>query len=229
MVPPRQYLLCEKLCVTFNNMNLLEKALTHSSVGVNNNELLEYLGDAILNFIITEDLFNRFPHTNEGKLSQLRASLVKGETLSKIAKELNLGEVLILGQGEINNGGFRRESILANAMEAIFGAIYLDGGLEFVKVPILKLFNERLNTININQTTKDPKTRLQELLQSRKHPLPIYTIKEIRIDKQQLIFEASCQVPVLDKAIIGRGSSHRKAEQKTAERVLILIGDGSRS
>ena len=227
MAPPRQHLLCKKLCVIFNNINLLEKALTHSSVGVNNNELLEYLGDSVLNFIITEDLFNRFPQTNEGKLSQLRASLVKGETLAKIAKELNLGEVLILGRGEINNGGFRRESILANAMEAIFGAIYLDGGLEFAKVPILKLFNERLNTININQTTKDPKTRLQELLQSRKHPLPIYTVKEIKVDNKQLRFEASCQVPVLNKAIIGRGSSHRKAEQKTAERVLTLIGNGS--
>ena len=227
MAPPRQHLLCKKLCIIFNNMNLLEKALTHSSMGINNNELLEYLGDSILNFVITEDLFDRFPQANEGKLSQLRASLVKGETLAKIAKELNLGEALILGQGEINNGGSRRESILANAMEAIFGAIYLDGGLKCAKVSILKLFDERLNIIDINQTTKDPKTRLQELLQNSKHPLPIYTVKEIKINKKQLIFEASCQVQVLNKSIIGRGSSHRKAEQKTAERVLTLIGNGS--
>ena len=223
MISPRQQLLCKQLQVTFKNTDLLLQALTHRSVGSSNNERLEYLGDAILSFIIAEELFKRFPQVKEGKLSRLRASLVKGVTLAEIARELNLGEVLILGQGELKSGGYRRESILADAVEAIFGAIYLDSGLDAVKTLILALFSERLNAIDVTETVKDAKTRLQELLQSRKQPLPIYTVKEIKTTEQQPIFEASCQVSILEKVIVAQGSSHRKAEQKTAERVLTLI------
>jgi len=223
MISQRQLALCKQLQVTFNNTDFLQQALTHRSVGSNNNERLEYLGDAILSFIIAEDLYRRFPQAKEGKLSRLRASLVKGVTLAEIARELNLGDVLILGQGELKSGGFRRESILADAVEAIFGALYLDSGLETVKTLILQLFDERLNAIDVTETVKDPKTRLQELLQSRKQPLPIYTVKEMKTAEQQPIFEASCQVSILEKVIVAQGSSHRKAEQKTAERVLTLI------
>ncbi|OUR65280.1 ribonuclease III [Methylophaga sp. 42_25_T18] len=223
MISQRQKALCKQLQVTFKNTDFLQQALTHRSVGTNNNERLEYLGDAILSFIIAEDLFRRFPQAKEGKLSRLRASLVKGVTLAEIARELNLGEVLILGQGELKSGGFRRESILADAVEAILGALYLDSGLDTVKTLILQLFDERLNAIDVTETVKDPKTRLQELLQSRKQPLPIYTVKEMKTAENQPIFEASCQVSILEKVIVAQGSSHRKAEQKTAERMLTLI------
>ena len=223
MISQRQQVLCKQLQVTFNNADILQQALTHRSVGTNNNERLEYLGDAILSFIIAEELFRRFPQAKEGKLSRLRASLVKGVTLAEIARELNLGEVLILGPGELKSGGFRRESILADAVEAIFGALYLDSGLDTAKILILQLFDERLNAIDVTETVKDPKTRLQELLQSRKQPLPIYTVKEVKTAENQPVFEASCQVSILEKVIVAKGSSHRKAEQKTAERVLTLI------
>jgi len=223
MISSRQQTLCKQLGLSFNNPDLLVQALTHRSMGANNNERLEYLGDAILSFVIAEDLFHRFPQVKEGKLSRFRASLVKGVTLAEIARELNLGEVLILGPGELKSGGFRRESILADTVESILGAVYLDSGLDAVKTLILTLFDERLNAIDATETVKDAKTRLQELLQSRKQPLPIYTVKEIKTEQQEPVFEASCQVSILEKVIVAQGSSHRKAEQKTAERVLTLI------
>jgi len=223
MITPRQKQLCKQLDVTFKDITLLQQALTHRSAASVNNERLEYLGDAILSFIIAEALFNHFPQAKEGKLSRLRASLVKGVTLAEIARELELGEVLILGPGELKSGGYRRESILADTVEAILGAFYLDSGLEPAKALILSLFDERLKSIDVNEVVKDPKTRLQELLQSRKHPLPIYSVKEIKTDNNQPVFEASCQVELLKKVVVAQGSSHRKAEQKSAERVLTLL------
>lgn len=223
MMTQRQKALCKQLQITFNEPDLLLQALTHRSADPKNNERLEYLGDAILSFIIAEELFNRFPQVKEGKLSRLRASLVKGETLAELARELKLGDVLILGPGELKSGGFRRESILADAVEAILGALYLDGGLEPVKSLILRLYQERLDNIDVTETVKDPKTRLQELLQSRKQPLPLYSVKEVKTDKKQPVFEASCQVTLLDKVVVAQGSSHRKAEKKAAERALTLI------
>jgi len=223
MITTRQQSLCKQLEVTFNDSEQLQQALTHRSAGSQNNERLEYLGDAILNFVIAEDLFTRFPQVKEGKLSRLRASLVKGVTLAEIARELNLGEVLILGPGELKSGGYRRESILADTVEAIFGALYLDSGLEVVKILILRLYDERLVSIDVNEVVKDPKTRLQELLQSRKQPLPIYSVDEVKTSTNQPEFEASCQISLLGKVVIAQGSSHRKAEQKAAERALTLI------
>lgn len=223
MITTRQQALCKKLQVTFNDTALLQQALTHRSANALNNERLEYLGDAILSFVIAEDLYNRFPQIKEGKLSRLRASLVKGVTLAEIGRELNLSEVLILGPGELKSGGYRRESILSDAVEAIFGALYLDSGLGAVKPLILRLFQERLQSIDVNEVVKDPKTRLQELLQSRKLPLPIYSVSEVKTDTTQPVFEASCQVSKLGKAIVAKGSSHQKAEQKAAERVLTLL------
>jgi ribonuclease-3 len=223
MISKSQKKLLASLQVELNDENLLIQALTHRSAGSKNNERLEYLGDAILSFIIAEELFHRFPNIKEGKLSRVRASLVKGVTLAEIGRELSLGDVVILGPGELKSGGYRRESILADTVEAIFGAIYLDSGLDVVKGLILKLFNERLNNIDIDEVIKDPKTRLQEFLQSRKHPLPIYEVKEIKTESKQPVFEASCQVVLLNKLVIAQGTSHRKAEQKAAERTLHLI------
>lgn len=223
MLTDRQKALCKKLSISFKDESLLEQALTHRSVGSKNNERLEYLGDAILSFVIAEALFNSFPNVKEGKLSRLRALLVKGVTLAEIGRELDLGEVLILGAGELKSGGFRRESILADAVEAIFGALYLDQGIEVTKQLILALFAERIASIDITETVKDAKTRLQELLQSRKQVLPIYDVKEVKTESKQPVFEASCQVSLLDKVVVAQGSSHRKAEQKAAERALTLI------
>ena len=223
MITTRQQSLCKQLELTFNDSAQLQQALTHRSAGSRNNERLEYLGDAILNFVIAEELFTRFPQVKEGKLSRLRASLVKGVTLAEIARELSLGEVLILGPGELKSGGYRRESILADTVEAIFGALYLDSGLETIKALILRLYDERLSSIDVNEVVKDPKTRLQELLQSRKLPLPIYSVDEVKTATNQPEFEASCQISLLGKVVIAQGSSHRKAEQKAAERALTLI------
>ncbi|WP_417499169.1 ribonuclease III [Methylophaga sp.] len=223
MITQRQKALCKQLKVEFKDTAFLQQALTHRSADPKNNERLEYLGDAILSFVIAEELFNRFPQVKEGKLSRLRASLVKGETLAELGRELKLGDVLILGPGELKSGGFRRESILADAVEAILGALYLDSGLTPVKELILRLFAERIASIDVTETVKDPKTRLQELLQSRKQPLPLYSVKKLKTDKKQPVFEASCQVTLLDKVVVAQGSSHRKAEKKAAERALTLI------
>ncbi len=157
MTSIKQKKLCQQLGIQFKNETLLLQALTHRSADPKNNERLEFLGDAILSFVIAEELFNRFPQAKEGKMSRLRASLVKGETLAEIARELKLGEVLILGQGELKSGGFRRESILADAVEAILGALFLDSGIDIVKPLILRLYDERLDSIDVTETVKDPK------------------------------------------------------------------------
>jgi ribonuclease-3 len=224
MITQRQNKLLTQLQYQFQNPQLLQQALTHRSADSQNNERFEYLGDAILSFVIAEALFERFPQVKEGKLSRLRASLVKGVTLAEIGRELSLGEVLILGPGELKSGGFRRESILADTVEAILGAVYLDSGIEQVKALILRLYDERLASIDVDEVIKDPKTRLQELLQSRKQPLPLYSVNEVKTSAQQSpLFEASCQVALLDKVVMAKGSSHRKAEQKSAERALTLL------
>jgi len=223
MITTRQQALCNKLAIIFNDIALLQQALTHRSMGAKNNERLEYLGDAILSFVIADTLYHKFPQSKEGKLSRLRASLVKGVTLAEIARELNLGEVLILGAGELKSGGYRRESILADAVESIIGAVYLDAGMDAATTLILKLFAERLDAIDVNENIKDAKTKLQELLQSRQYALPIYSVHEVKGSSSTPVFEASCQVALLDKMVIAQGSSHRKAEQKAAERVLVLI------
>lgn len=224
MTTTRQRTLLKRLDYQFEDTALFQQALTHRSADTRNNERLEYLGDAILSFVIAEALYERFPQVKEGKLSRLRAALVKGVTLAEIGRELDLGEVLILGPGELKSGGFRRESILADTVEALIGAVYLDSDIKQAKDLILSLFAERLEAIDVEQVIKDPKTRLQELLQSQKQPLPIYSVKELKTTSSQMpLFEASCQVSLLDKVVIAQGPSHRKAEQKSAERALILI------
>jgi len=223
-----QKALLKQLQYEFKSVELFQQALTHRSAEAKNNERLEYLGDAILSFIIAEALFERFPQVREGKLSRLRSSLVKGVTLAEIGRELQLGEVLILGPGELKSGGFRRESILADTVEAILGAVYLDSDISQVKALILRLYDERLAAIDADEVIKDPKTRLQELLQSRQQALPLYSVKEIKqAPNKPPQFEASCQIALLDKLVIAQGASHRKAEQKSAERALILLAEQS--
>ncbi|MCW9089289.1 MAG: ribonuclease III [Gammaproteobacteria bacterium] len=205
---------------SFNDKELLQQALTHRSVGKLNNERLEFLGDAILSFVISTELYRRFDDIDEGTLSRLRASLVKGETLAAMARELGLGDYLNLGSGELKSGGFRRASILADTLEAIFGAIFLDSDIRTVQRIILQLFDERMNKVNPSQALKDPKTRLQEYLQSRSRALPVYEVTDIQGKSHAQTFTVSCRVEGLDEPVISRGSSRRKAEQAAAQEVL---------
>lgn len=205
----------------FQQYDLLELALTHRSHnGTRNNERLEFLGDSILNFVIGEALFDKFPLAREGQLSRLRASLVKGATLTKVAKQLDLGPGLKLGPGELKSGGYRRDSILADAVEAIIGAVYLDGGMERAKQLILNWFQQRLADITLEDTSKDNKTRLQELLQARKLELPEYEIVEVSGKSHAQQFVVSCKIMGLGLSAEAEGQSRRQAEQIAAGNIL---------
>lgn len=208
----------------FNDESLLNLALTHRSMGSKNNERLEFLGDSILGMVISSELFNRFPAEKEGVLTRLRSSLVKGETLSEIAAELNLGEFILLGSGELKSGGFRRASTLADAVESIIGAIYLDSNKEYgikkIETIILTIFNERLNNCEPSGVLKDPKTRLQEYLQSKNLPLPTYSVVSISGKEHLQTFKVSCSIEGVHNHVVATGASRRKAEQAAAEKAL---------
>ncbi|MDR5860325.1 ribonuclease III [Halomonas eurihalina] len=204
----------------FAQPELLELAMTHRSYGGRNNERLEFLGDSIVNFVIAEDLFQRFPQAREGQLSRLRARLVKGQTLAELAREMAFGECLRLGSGEMKSGGHRRDSILADAVEAVIGAIYLDAGMDTARTRVLSWFAERLETINLQDTQKDPKTRLQEFLQSRQVALPRYEVVSVEGEAHAQTFTVECHVEMLDEHTQGIGSSRRHAEQQAAEKAL---------
>lgn len=211
--------LCRKLGYSFNNISLLKRALTHRSAGKDNNERLEFLGDSVLGFVITEALYEKYSEDDEGKLSRYRSLLVKGDTLAKIARQFNIGDYLYLGGGELKSGGFRRASILADSVEAIIGAIVLDSDINTAKVCVLNWYNERIS--NVDQSIlKDPKTRLQEYLQSKKHALPIYQITSIEGKEHNQLFHVECKVSELDITVKAKGSSRRNAEQQAAEFVL---------
>ena len=216
--------LAEFLQYQFIQLERLELALTHRSFdGQHNNERLEFLGDSILNFVIGEALFNLFPDAKEGQLSRLRASLVKGATLTKVAKQLDLGPFLQLGAGELKSGGSRRNSILADAVEAIIGAIYLDGGLEACRAQVLHWYQPRLDGLTLEDNVKDNKTRLQECLQSRKLPLPVYQIVEVEGKSHAQHFVVECQVAALDLVAVGEGQNRRVSEQMAAGKILEQI------
>jgi ribonuclease III len=216
----------QKLGYSFNNAALLKQALTHRSMGRNNNERLEYLGDSILNFVIAEDLYQRFPLAVEGQLSRLRASLVKGVTLTKIARRLGVGPFLLLGQGEMKSGGEFRSSILADSVEAIIAAIYLDTNLDTCRQRILFWFQEEIAQVSPDHIVKDPKSTLQEYLQSKQHPLPEYELVEARGKEHEQVFVVSCKVALLDESVLGESTSLRRAEQRAAANVLAeLKGD----
>lgn len=205
---------------SFADPGLLELAMTHRSYGGQNNERLEFLGDSIVNFVIAEALFRRFPQAREGQLSRLRARLVKGKTLAELAREMAFGDCLRLGSGEMKSGGHRRDSILADAVEAVLGAIYLDAGMETARTRVLSWYAERLEAISLEDTQKDPKTRLQEFLQSRQVALPRYEVTSVEGEAHAQTFTVECHVEVLDEHTRGVGSSRRHAEQQAAEQAL---------
>jgi len=212
-------LLCHQLGYTFKDASLLRIALTHRSAVGKNNERLEFLGDSILNFVIAEALFERYPKAKEGELSRLRASLVKGDTLAKLARELDLGAYLKLGGGELKSGGFRRDSILADALEAVLAAVYLDSDFATCRALIQRLFESQLAALPVVAALKDPKTRLQEILQARQQALPSYDIMAVSGEPHAQKFTVRC---TLDDGLVttAEGSSRRKAEQEAARQAL---------
>lgn len=208
---------------SFRNPALAESALRHRSAGGEHNERLEYLGDAVLGFIIARELYLRFPKAAEGELSRLRAGLVKGKTLGEVARTIGLGDLLTLGSGELKSGGVRRESILAGALEAVLGAVYLDGGLVATEQVIGALFEPRLAACSPEAAHKDFKTQLQELLQGRRRRLPLYETVGVQGAEHAQTFTVTCIVEGLTKPTVGIGTSRRAAEQQAAERALAQL------
>lgn len=204
----------------FNSLDLLNQALTHRSMGGWHNERLEFLGDSLLGMIIADALYHQFPKAAEGDLSRMRATLVRGQTLAELAREFSLGDHLRLGPGELKSGGYRRESILADATEAIIGAVYLDSGIETCRELVLRWYQKRLNEIQPGVSQKDPKTQLQEWLQGRRMALPEYEVVEVTGQAHNQCFVMSCKVDGQEQLITGRGTSRRKAEQDAAQKTL---------
>lgn len=210
----------KKLHYEFGDPDLLARALTHRSAHGRSNERLEFLGDAVLDTVISEVVYRALPEAPEGDLSRVRSSLVKDTSLADIAASLGLGEHLILGVGERKTGGHRRESILADGLEALFGAVYLDAGYEACRQLIERVFGERLVDLPDPADLRDPKTRLQEWLQARGLPLPRYEVTDVAGKAHQRRFEVSCEVEVFAEPATGEGASRRSAEQQSAERML---------
>jgi ribonuclease-3 len=192
------------------------RAITHRSAEGKHNERMEFLGDSVLGLIITTELYQRMPRASEGYLSRLRASLVNENALAGIAVELTIGDFLRLGSGELKSGGFRRKSIIADAFEAIVGCIYLEQGMEVAKKFVLTAYGDRLDNLPAEDTLKDPKSRLQEFLQSRGHELPDYTLIDTQGEAHRQTFTAECVIPKLNIRTTGTSGSRRKAEQEAA-------------
>ncbi|MCG6937210.1 MAG: ribonuclease III [Gammaproteobacteria bacterium] len=216
----------KKLGYSFNNIELLNEALTHRSYAATNNERLEFLGDGILNFVIAHELYKLYPDVQEGDLSRLRANLVNRESLATIANQLNLGEVIKLGSGELKSGGFRRPSILADAVESVLGAVYCDGGFDACRELIVRLYADRLASPPDLQSLKDPKTQLQELLQARRFELPDYEVVDVTGHAHAQIFHVTCSIEKMNIKVTGEGKSRRKAEQKAAEKAIVEVESG---
>lgn len=214
-----------RLGYQFQQQELLKQALTHRSVSQRYNyERLEFLGDSLLGMIIANHLYGKFPNEKEGYLTRMRATLVRQETLAKIAKDLQLGKSLILSVGELKSGGHHRESILADVVEAIIGAIYLDSNqFEVLEAVVLKWYQPYSSSIEPSEQLKDPKSRLQEYLQAKKLPLPIYEVMHIEGDAPNQHFTIQCVVQGLDDVIQGEGASRRYAEQAAAAKILKLL------
>lgn len=209
---------------TFTDKALIQQALTHRSFAARNNERLEFWGDAVLSFVISEALFQRFPQANEGQLSRLRARLVKEETLAQLARAFELGDFLRMGSGELKSGGFRRSSILADTLEALIGAIQLDAGIEIARNRVLVWFESLLNSLTLVDNHKDPKTQLQEYLQARGCALPTYDVVDIQGQPHNRTFFVTCSVVLLNELTQGQGASRRIAEQAAAAAALQNLG-----
>jgi len=209
----------------FNDPTLLEQALTHRSAGSTNNERLEFLGDAVLDCVISDELFQRYPQAREGELSRLRASLVRRDSLAAVAQGLDIGQYLRLGTGERRSGGHHRDSILSDALEALLGAIFLDGGYEACRSCILGLFSDALDNISKIAALKDAKTRLQEHLQAHHLALPEYRVIEVSGAAHDQFFKVECIVAESEPTL-GQGKSRRYAEQGAAEKMLSQLTGG---
>jgi ribonuclease-3 len=214
--------LYKKIGYEFSDESLLEQAMTHRSHKGQHNERLEFLGDSILSYVIADALYKKFPKAREGDLSRMRSTLVRGQTLAEFGVEFNLGDYLRLGPGELKSGGFRRESTLADAVEAIIGAVFLDSDIDSCTKLILTWYESRLAAISPGHNQKDPKTLLQEFLQARKLPLPHYTVIDTKGQAHNQTFTVECEVEGME-SIISVGSSRRKAEQKAAEQALKIL------
>lgn len=214
----------ERLGHRFLRAGLLEQALTHRSYGSPNNERLEFLGDGVLDCIVAQELFDRFPALSEGELSRLRASLVRKDALAAVARDLGLGDHLRLGEGESASGGSARPSILADTLEALYGAVFLDAGYERARAVVCSTFGATLDALDPLATAKDPKTRLQELLQGRGQGLPSYHVVATQGAAHQQVFEVECTVEQLGLRATGKGEARRAAEQQAAEALLRQLG-----
>ena len=204
----------------FFKFELLQQALTHRSHSSPHNERLEYLGDSVLDCAVAKLLYDRFPDQKEGELSRLRASLVRQETLAEVANELELGKALRLGEGELKSGGASRPSILADAMEAVIGAIFLDGGFETAEMIVERLYRGRFERLDPRRSGKDAKTCLQEWLQARQLPVPKYALQKVEGEGHRQLFHVTCMVASQDLNEVGSGTSRRSAEQQAASRVM---------
>lgn len=219
----RPELLAKKLGLQFKHPELLVRALTHRSAGSQNNERLEFLGDAILGFAIAEKLYSAFPQADEGTLSRLRASLVNEGSLAELARQHQIGDYLYLGSGELKSGGFRRDSILSDALEALIGALFMDQGILVCQDLISRFFAEKLQDLSLHNWQKDPKTQLQELMQSKRVELPEYTLVDTLGLAHEQTFKVRCSVSLLPEPCIATGVSRKKAEQAAAEMMLAKI------
>lgn len=217
--------LARALGAPIGSTRLFEQALTHRSAAAENNERLEFLGDALLGFVIAEVLCERFPQADEGRLSRLRASLVNKETLAVQARRLELGEYLRLGAGELRTGGHARDSILADALEAVLAAVYLEQGFARAREVILSIFRDPLDAVSERGSSKDPKTRLQELLQAHHRPLPDYAVLAIGGSQHAQTFRVRCTLGDTGQSTEGDGTSRRRAEQQAAEQMLRVLDD----
>lgn len=210
----------ERLQYKFSSAELLQQAVTHRSYGTVHNERLEFLGDSVLNCVVAQLLFLKYARLDEGDLSRLRANLVKQQSLSEIAERLGLSDFLRLGEGEMKSGGFRRPSILADTIEAVFGAVFVDGGFDGAREVISRLFEPVLKVVDPKTLGKDSKTLLQEYLQAKRLPLPVYTVVETRGAAHNQEFEVECSIPKLEVSVRGSGRSRRGAEQSAAKLAL---------
>lgn len=214
----------KNLAYTFADEQLLRQALTHRSVNGPNNERLEFLGDAVLQVIVSDVVFEQKPDASEGQLSRLRSSVVRDVALAEVALGMGLGKHLILGSGEKKSGGHRRDSILADTLEAIFGAVYLDAGFDAARQVICAAYGERLQNMPDGADLRDPKSRLQELLQGRGLALPVYAMENVTGKAHKQSFEVSCAIPELEATTVGQGSTRRDAEQEAALLMLNTVG-----
>ncbi len=221
---PNRYAVLERgLAYTFRDEGLLRRALTHRSKGADNYERLEFLGDSVLSFVIAAALYEHFSDLSEGELTRLRARLVRMETLAGLARNLDIGNCLELGSGELKSGGYDRDSILADALEALFGAVYIESGFDGVRAVILHLYLDTLMDIDPRHVDKDPKTQLQEYLQKHALATPTYSVLEMTGEPHQQTFIVACEVPGLAQAARGAGNSRRAAEQQAASRAYAML------